>query len=63
MAYSHLPIKFWFYSAYQLQSNVSVKELSKTLYRPYTTVFRMVKKLRDNLYRSTSPVSLAVRWS
>lgn len=58
MAYSKLPLRFWFFSAFMMQSKVSIRELSKTLQRPYTTVFRMVRRLRENLYLTASSVSL-----
>jgi transposase len=40
----------WLFTAYQLQSKVSVRELSEKLNRPYKTVYRLVGKLRENLY-------------
>lgn len=41
-----------------LQSKISVRELAKTLKRPYVTVFRMVRKLRENLYLTASTIKL-----
>jgi len=58
MAYSKLPLRFWFFTAFMMQSKVSVRELAGTLQRPYVTVFRMVRKLRENLYLTASTVSL-----
>jgi len=58
MAYSRLPLRFWFFTAFMMQSMVSVRELAKDLQRPYATVFRMVRRLRENLYLTASTVSL-----
>ena len=58
MAYSRLPLRFWFFAAFMLQSKVSVRELAETFRCPYVTVFRMVRRLRMNLYLTASTVSL-----
>ena len=58
MAYSRLPLRFWFFTAFMMQSKVSVKEVAETLQRPYAIIFRMVRKLRENLYLTASTVSL-----
>lgn len=41
LAYSKLPLRAWFFAAFQMQSKVSVRELAETLHRPYPPVFRM----------------------
>lgn len=58
MACSKLPLRTWFFTAFTLQSKVSVKELAETLQLPYATVFRMVRKLRENLYMKASTLKL-----
>jgi len=58
MAYSRLPLRFWFFTAFMMQSKVSVHELAETLPNPYATVFRMVRRLRENLYLTASSLSL-----
>ena len=55
MAHSRLPLRVWFFTAFMLQSKVSVRELAKTLKRPYVTVFRIVRK---NLYLTASTIKL-----
>jgi len=56
--YSKLPLRFWFYMAFMIQSKVSVRELAKDLRLPYNTVYRVVGKLRLNLYLSASTLKL-----
>jgi len=58
MAYSRVTLRVWFFTAFMLQSKVSVRELAKTLKRPYVTVFRMVRRIRKNLYLTASPIKL-----
>jgi len=58
MAHSMLPLRVWFYAAFTIQSKVSVRELSRTLGLPYTTTYRMVKKLRRNMYVKASRLRL-----
>lgn len=58
LAHSKLPLRIWFFIAFMMQPKVSVRELAETLQRPYATVFRMVGKLRENLYLTASTVSL-----
>lgn len=58
LAHSKLPLRVWFFTAFMMQSKVSVRELAKTLQRPYVTVFRMVGRLRENLYLTASTVRL-----
>jgi transposase-like protein len=58
MAHSRLPLRFWFFTAFMMQSKISVKELAETLQRPYNTVFRMVRKIRRNLYLTASTIKL-----
>jgi len=50
LAYSKLPLRAWFFAAFQIQSKVSVRELAETLQLSYPTVFRMVSRLREGLY-------------
>ena len=47
LAYSKLPLRAWFFTAFQMQSKVSVRELAVALHLPYPTVFRMVRRLRS----------------
>ncbi|KPV61759.1 MAG: hypothetical protein AOA66_1729 [Candidatus Bathyarchaeota archaeon BA2] len=47
-----------FFTAFQIQSKVSVRELAEILGLPYNTMFRTVRKLRENLYLTASTVSL-----
>ena len=54
MAYSRLPLRFWFFTAFMMQSKVSIRELAETLQRPYVSVFRKVRMLRENLYLAAS---------
>ena len=58
MEYSRLPLRVWFFTAFMMQSKVSVLELTESLEIPYKTMFRLVKKLRENLYLTASTVSL-----
>lgn len=58
MAHSKLPLRVWFFTAFTLQSKVSVKELAETLQLPYATAYRMVWKLRRNLYMKASTLKL-----
>ena len=58
MENSKLPLRTWFFTAFTIQSKVSVKELSKTLNLPYATTYRMVKKLRRNLYMKAPKLKL-----
>lgn len=58
MAYSRVPLRVWFFTAFMVQSKVSVLELAQTLGLPYMTMFRLVEKLRQNLYLTASTVSL-----
>ena len=58
MEHSKLPLKTWFYTAFTIQSKVSVKELSETLGLPYATTYRMVKKLRKNMYIKATKLHL-----
>lgn len=58
-AYSKLPLKFWFYTAFMVQSKISVCELAKDLKLPYNTMFRVVGKLRMNLYLTASKLKLS----
>ncbi|MEM2964254.1 MAG: transposase [Candidatus Bathyarchaeia archaeon] len=53
-AYSKLPLSLWFYTAFQMQFKISVNELAETVNRPYNTMFRMVGKLRRNMYLTAS---------
>lgn len=63
LAHSKLPLRVWFFTAFMIQFKVSVRELAKTLQRPYATVFRMVGKLRENLYLTASTLRLQGSWS
>ena len=58
LSYSKLPLRAWFFTAFQMQSKVSVRELAETLHLPYPTVFRMVRRLRKNLYISAPTLKL-----
>ena len=58
MAHLRLPLRGWFFTAFMLQSRVSVRELAGTLRRPYVTVFKMVRKIRKNTYLTTSIIKL-----
>jgi len=40
MTYSRLPLWFWFFTAFMMQSKVSIKELAETLQHPYATISR-----------------------
>jgi transposase-like protein len=39
LAHSKLPLRIWLFTAFMMQSKVSVRELAETLQRPYATVF------------------------
>jgi len=58
MAYSRVPLRVWFFTTFMMQSKVSVLELAETLRLPYKTMFRVAKKLRENLYLTASTVRL-----
>lgn len=58
LAHSKLPLRAWFFAAFQMQSKVSVRELAETLQLPYPTVFRMVRRLRENLYLAAPTLRL-----
>lgn len=58
MDHSRLPLRFWFFMAFMLQSKVSVREMAGTLKLPYVTMFRVVRRLRENLYLAASTVRL-----
>lgn len=47
---SKLPLRVWFFTAFQMQYKVSVRELAKTLNVHYETAFNMVKRLREGLH-------------
>jgi len=57
-ANSKLPLRVWFFTAFMLQSKVSVRELAKDLGLPYNTMYRVVERLRLNLYLTASTVKL-----
>jgi len=63
-AYSKLPLRFWFFTAFMLQSKVSVRELAKDLRLPYNTMYRVVERFRLNLYLTASTIKLqgVVEW-
>jgi len=54
LAYSKLPLSVWFFTAFQMQFKISVNELAETVKRPYNTMFRMVGRLRMNMYLTGS---------
>lgn len=58
MEHSRLPMRECLFAAYQLQSKVSVRELSERLKRPYRTVYRLVGRLRENLYLTAPTTKL-----
>lgn len=58
VAYSRVPLRVWFFTAFMMQSKVSVLELAETLRLPYKTMFRVAKRLRENLYLTASTVRL-----
>jgi transposase-like protein len=53
-AYSKLPLNVWFFTAFQIQSKISVNELAETVNRPYCTMFRIVGRLRRSMYLTAS---------
>ena len=48
MDHSRLPLRFWFFTAFMMQSKVSVRELAKDLGLPYSTMFSVVRRLRES---------------
>ena len=58
MDHSRLPLRVWFFTAFMMQSKVSVRELAKDLRLPYNTMFSVVRKLRENLYLTASTMKL-----
>ena len=58
VAYSKMPLRAWFFTAFMMQFKVSVRELAETVQRPYVTLYRTVRKLRNNLYLTASTVRL-----
>jgi transposase-like protein len=57
-ANSKLPLRVWFFTAFMMQSKVSVLELAEDLRLPYNTVYRVVERLRLNLYLTASTIKL-----
>jgi len=55
-ANSKLSLRVWFFTAFMLQSKVSVRELAKDLRLPYNTMYRVVERL--NLYLTASTIKL-----
>jgi len=58
MDHSRIPLRVWFFTAFMMQSKVSVRELAKDLRLPYNTMFSVVRKLRENLYLTASTMKL-----
>ena len=55
-ASSKLSLRVWFFTAFMLQSKVSVRELAKDLGLPHNTMYRVVERL--NLYLTASTIKL-----
>jgi len=63
MDHSRLPLRFWFFTAFMMQSKVSVRELAEALKLPYNTMFSVVKGVGGELYLTASTWASRVSWS